>query len=803
VKVNQPPPATAAKSALRRLLKYALAAVAVLLVVGIIAPFIGAGKYGQQIKAALEISLGRKVEIGKVHYTLFSGPGFSIDEVTIEEAPHYGIEPCAYVPTLQARVRLDKLLLGKIQFSSLRLVDPILNAVKRSDGSWNAVELINRLSAPGGGPRRALPALEVSDGRINFKFGNRKSTFYVDGANFSVSPEDNGKLRISFEGSPSRSDRSGLGFGTLRGDANWYLKPATSASNQLEADLTLDRSNLSDITALVEGYDIGVHGYVSSHAVVSGPAHDLKIRGNLRLEDVHRWDLMPSSGEEWEVRYRGALDLSERRLELDTLSTDPSQPSPVLLHVRVRDLLRAPGWAIVAQCKSAPAGKLLPLARRMGLGLPDGLSITGTANGAVGYSNRHGWNGALEFSGLTASLPDLAPLKASDAVVSVEGGRIHFAPVLLDTDFGGKLEASGDYFPDTRTVAAAVNVSDAPLSDFSRMIEPWFNAPPVLPAFSKGTITGHLDYRHQLPGDPIWEGQFQIAKAEFEPTGLSMPLKQFSGRFVLSGANVTVTRLSALAGSHLVTGDYRYNAGPGRTERVHLKLDTADITDLKQAVTPALRSSGFLARFRFGRRSLPGWLAARNLEGDIVVSKFSVGGSELGALHTHIIWAGSNVQLSSLKVRLPAGLIEGQGSIALGGALPHYRLVGEVSGFPWNDGVIAASGHLDSTGTGSDVLSHLRASGSFEGRNLDMPPDVSLDHLSGRFTLSFEPGWPQLTLTDLQGAQSEEEWSGSAASHPDGSIVFHLASGNRRVRVVSSLLPKSPGDIPVAVSAPK
>ena len=87
-----------------------------------------------------------------------------------------------------------------------------------------------------------------------------------------------------------------------------------------------------------------------------------------------------------------------------------------------------------------------------------------------------------------------------------------------------------------------------------------------------------------------------------------MPLKQLSGHFALSGSDVTVTRLSAKAGDRLVTGDYRYNTGPGRTERVHLKLDAADISEVQQAFAPALRPSGFLACFRFGRRSLPAWL---------------------------------------------------------------------------------------------------------------------------------------------------------------------------------------------------
>jgi uncharacterized protein involved in outer membrane biogenesis len=65
--------------------------------------------------------------------------------VIIGEDPRYGIEPCAYVPNLVARVRLDKLLTGSVQFAELRLSDPTLNLVKRSDGTWNIVEILDRL----------------------------------------------------------------------------------------------------------------------------------------------------------------------------------------------------------------------------------------------------------------------------------------------------------------------------------------------------------------------------------------------------------------------------------------------------------------------------------------------------------------------------------------------------------------------------------------------------------------------------------------------------------------------------------
>ena len=91
------------------------------MLLGLVAPLISVGHYRQQIQRSLEASLGRRVTIGSIHYTLFAGPGFSLDQVTIGEDPRYGIEPCAYVPNLVARVQLDKLLLGRIQFAELRL----------------------------------------------------------------------------------------------------------------------------------------------------------------------------------------------------------------------------------------------------------------------------------------------------------------------------------------------------------------------------------------------------------------------------------------------------------------------------------------------------------------------------------------------------------------------------------------------------------------------------------------------------------------------------------------------------------
>ena len=196
------------------------------MVCGSVAPFINAARFSGRIKSALEFSLGRKVDFEKAHFSIFSGPGFSLETVKIAEDPRFGIEPFAYVPTLQARLRLDKLLIGRIQFASLRLVDPSLNLVKRADGNWNVVELMKRLSAPSKLSLNLFPALEVSDGRVDFKFGTRKTTLYISESDLSIYPERSGRVYIRFSGSPARTDRAGMGFGHFRGNVQWFMNSA-------------------------------------------------------------------------------------------------------------------------------------------------------------------------------------------------------------------------------------------------------------------------------------------------------------------------------------------------------------------------------------------------------------------------------------------------------------------------------------------------------------------------------------------------------------------------------------------------
>jgi AsmA protein len=793
-------PAKPVTFTLRKLLKYVSVAIAAFLVIGIALPFLNVARFGQPVRQALEAALGRSVKIGNVRCTLLSGPGFSVDDVVISEDPQYGIEPCAYVTTLKARVRLDKLLLGKIEFARLRLVEPTLNIVKGNDGNWNIVQFVSRMAGSNLAPLPFLPAVEASDARINFKFANRKSIFYVDRADISVYADTSGKIRVEFTGSPSRSDRLAGGFGMLRGTANWYLKPQEPDGNQLEADLILDQSNLSDVTTLIEGHDVGVHGEVRSHATISGPATALKVAGDLHVEDVHRWDLLPSSGETWQVRYTGDVDLVKHNFSLRTTSSDPQSAPPVSLTVHVNDFLAEPSWALAAKLTKAPAQNLLPFARRMGVFIPDDLKLEGAIDGVVGYSNHYGWNGGLALSSLTASLPDMPPLQTSIATASILNDHIHFDPASVDTGIGGNLQVSGDYFPDSRNVIANIAADNTRVDVFNRAVSAWLGAVPLLGRFSRGQVTGTMDYRHQLPDEARWSGHMQITQATFRAPEFGVPLTQFSARAAFTNRAADVSRFTARLGAVAVEGDYHYSAAGSPSERMRVETRSADLAQIEQAVRPVLVPQGFLARLRFGSRSLPGFIADRDLAADFVVHQLSVNGVPVGALQGKFSWQGPDLQFTSLSLRLPAGVLQGRGRVSLGGNSPKYHFNGSVADYPLKGGTLSADGQFVTSGIGSDLFSNLHGSGSFEGENLSLSPDAEFSTLAGSYDLNLDAGWPRLTFTDVRAEQEDETWQGTGHTEKDGTVLLDLASGARQLHVTGSLKPEPLPAVPVAAN---
>ncbi len=773
---------------------YCSLAVVLFVLVGIVAPFVNAARFSAPIQQALESSLGRKVQFGAVHFTLFSGPGFSLENVTIGEDPRYGLEPFAFVPTLQAGVRFDKLLFGRVRFSSLRLVDPSLNLVKRSDGTWNVVELVGRLSAPRRAPLNFFPAFTVANGRIDFKLGDRKTTLYLLDTDLSIYPERSGKLYIQFSGSPARTDRAGNGFGHLRGTANWYVNPRSAQANQLEADVTLDPSNLSELATLFQGHDIGVHGTVSGRTKIEGPSAALRISGELHLQDVHRWDLLPSSGAEQRIRYRGDMNWLGQKLNLQTLPWHEGDPTPFALELQADNFLTHPVWSVLTRLDMAPVEDLLPLAKRMGLAVPQNLALTGSVEGTFGYSTAGGLTGDFAIHDATATLPNVLPLHAAVVNGSVSSERVHFDPALLDASTG-TLQVSGDVFLLAPSVAASLAAQDFPLETLKGTVDAWFGAPPALGILSGGSITGDISYKRDEGAAALWSGQLDFAGATFDPPGLAAPLNRAEGRATFDDSSLDLSRFSSVLGTEQIYASYHYNADSKRPARMHLELPSADLTDIEAALSPALQDQSLLGRLGVARRSIPPWLAARDVEGDLVVPDFSIEQIKLGALSTHFLWQGTTLQLSALRLKMQQGRMDGHGTITLSAYSPRCRFSATVDAFPWRGGFLSADGEFQTLGTGAEAVDHLHADGSFRGQDLNLSAADTFDRLSGLFDFSFSDGWPNLKLSKLQVEDGENAWNGEATSQSDGKLIFDLERAGRQRRVISTLAAEAPADV--------
>ena len=784
----------------RYIVRLAVAAIALTLLLGIAAPYVNADAYRDRIQAALEETLGRRVEIKKIRFTLFTGPGFTLEQVTIKEDPRYGLEPFAYVPTLEVRVRLDKLLLGQTRLLGLRMVDASLNLVKSDDGTWNAVALVERLGAPRRTPLNFFPAVQISNGRVDFKLGTRKSTFYLMETDVSVYPESSGKIYFKFEGSPARTDRAGNGFGHLTGTANWYLQPAAVSGNQLEADVNLQPSNLSELATLLQGQDLGVHGNVSAHVLISGPFSNLRALGDMRLDNVHRWDLLPSPGDSWRVPFSALIDLEEHTLELATLPLSASE-NPLMLQFKTSELMTHPSWSVLATMRKAPLASLLPLGRRMGIALPAGLQMDGSLDGVVGYTNSAGLQGGVVISNVVANVPQVPPLHSASANITISGKNIHIDPAILQLDRGGTLSAGGDFNMETQDMAADINAEAFSVEAFKQTTGAWFGAPHALAIVEAGNVSGHFRVSYPAssiqpdpPHLPIWSGQAQISDATLNIPGAAVPVTNFHARVTFDEDTLDIPMMSGLLAELPFKGSYRYSVAAKHPERLRLEFASANLSALETDLAPTLSDNGLLSRLTFARRSIPPWLAYRNMEGEVAIAKCSLNQAELGSLSTHFVWQGTLFQVTDLKLGLPIGKLKASGTIALSARLPRYHFAVDVAGLSWNGGSVNLTGIFDTSGLGLVALERVEASGQLSARALVFSGSDPVDIASSQFTLVSNGTAPILKLTEVDAQQGGEDWSGGALSGADGKLHLDLTNGDRQLHLLSELT--SAGGVP-------
>ncbi len=782
---------------MKRLKRIAWIGVLAVLAFGLTAPFLPANWLRPRLEAALGAALNRRVHIDAVRLNLFTGPGFTVKNVLIDDEPAAGIEPFAHVESLQARVSLVNLLAGHLAFSSLRLGNPSVNLVKMQTGPWNIQPLLDRASQPASTSRRAVPDIQIRGGRLNFKFGDRKSVFYISDADVDVYPNQNGEVVIRFSGAPARTDRGSQNFGLL--SARGLLRSGQGGEAELSMGVHLERTAISELMRLFNGRDFGVHGFALANAKVEGPLSNLAVTGDLNINDVHRWDLMPSGGEGWTLQYRGLLDLRAHQLNLETISTD-DHPQPISLKLRSVDFLTAPKWAVTFLFRELPAVSLLETARHLGARLPEGVQVEGKINGGIGFSNESGLEGRLALDNASLRFGPGEAVDFDSARVLIANNRITLAPATARMENGQSAEIEGEYAFDNTYTMLRASTRQLTIAEVQSSAGEILKAAPIplLEKLQQGTWKGWIGFLKVDDQPAEWSGEYELQNALMTIPGLGAPVHLASASVELKAGEMRMTRIRARAGTASFDGEYRYDAESARPHRLRLHVPTLQLAELQRLMLPTLqRTEGFLARtFRLRGETAPAWLEERKVDASIEINRLLKEDSSLGKVQAHLAWDGRTIQLSDVQWTLDDMRATGSMTVSLARPVPLYRLTGSIENLDYRSGRLDVDGELVANGTGENILSNLRSEGTFQGRQISLSPDSQVDAITGTYRIAPGTGLPRLVLSNLEVSQGEDTLYGQGAVQYDGRIVLDLASGRKQVRLTGSLLPIRPEVVP-------
>lgn len=755
-----------------------LAGLALFGVAGLAAPYFRLDQYGEAVRSAIEASLGRRVQIGEVRLHLFRGPGVTIQEVVVAEDPAFGIEPFAWVESLEASPEWWSLWAGRLRFSSLRWNQPVVNLVKER-GQWNFEKLL------AGNGVAALPRIEVRQGRVNFKTGETKSVFYLTNTDLDLELEDVGRQRwrFAFSSEPARTDRvmvggAGRGMGLFSGRGR-------RDPRELTAEIQLDKSPLGDLIALLQGRDLGMHGVVSSRARVKGPPDALEFTGRLEIEQLHRWDRMPLWDRTFPIVYRGRLDLDQQRLELESESQARGAP-PLALRYQVANYLSAPAWNASFQFSEVPVASVLPLARHVGMAIPEDLDGAGALDGDLAYTGDRGLEGRVTLREGVVRLPGRPALRAAraDLILAPEGGRLTAPEVVAEPRTGppgtARVDAAFGWRADDLSLQLAANglpLDALPLETVALTLP--------FPA-AGGRWSGALRYRRAGGAVRDWEGAADLEAAIATVEGLAQPVVLEAARLRMQGPRMSVERMEGTLGKLAFRGQYAYDPAAPVPNQFRLEFEELDLAELEELFEPSLRRGGFFRR-ALGRTILPRWLASRRAEARVRAAKVRLGEWALSNAAATVVWHGPRVEFRDVRSQALAGVVTAEADADLAGAIPRYRLRFAWDRVQWSGIESSGDGTVNTAGLGSALLANLRAEGAFAARALGPDVLLGLDQAAGCYQTERQARGLVVRFPAFQATADGEAFHGTGVALADGSISLQLVNRLRRMQLTGSL----------------
>ncbi|CAN5737168.1 hypothetical protein BH10ACI4_BH10ACI4_19060 [soil metagenome] len=449
------------------------AAVVGLLVVGVVAIplFVNANTFRPVLETQLTTALGRKVTLGDLSLSVFSGSLVAKD-LTIAGDPNYGAAPFLTAKQLRIGVEMRPLLLQReLQVRSFEADGPEIHLVRASDGTWNFSSLgrggagsTQRTGGPSAFPDLSVGSIEIKDGRAIVESLPAQGSPRVY-EHLSVSVQQFSFLKAF----PFVLNASVPGDGTVRvaGTAG-PLNPQDAATTALDAQVTV--KHLDPVVAgfLDTAVGISMLADLDAHIVSNGVT--LTSQGTVHAERLVLLKGGSPAPKPVELTYNVVHTLKTSVGQVQDLAVKTGN---VAAHINGNyDVSTAdPVVNLKLTAQSLPLDELQALLPAVGVKLPNGsalrggtltsaLAITGSAKdsviaGPVELNGTHlaGFNLGSKISGLAAmggvNTGDTTSIQTMRTNVRVTNGGVRadniyaLLPALGEATGGGMVAPGG------------------------------------------------------------------------------------------------------------------------------------------------------------------------------------------------------------------------------------------------------------------------------------------------------------------------------------------------------------------------
>jgi AsmA protein len=374
---------------MHRTLRVILIIVAVLVVLVLVAPFlIPVNQFRPTIEEKASAALGRKVEVGNLSLSLFTG-SLAADNLSIADDPKFSKSPFLTAKSIKVGVELMPLILHKdLNITRIVIDSPEVTLLRSPGGEWNyssfgasAAKSQGKQTPPppqqtekpssSNASEFSVAKLELRNGRVIVGSTNSQKRSTYDKVDLTAS---NVSLTTKF---PVTLTANLPGGGTLKLDGTaGPLDQENTALTPVNAKLTVDNLNLASTGFLDPS--VGLGGLLDLNATVASQNGEAVISGTAKLSKA----LLVSGGSpatvplivDFHTKYdlrknRGVLEPSTLKIGNDVAHLTgtyevPADSDAVFLHVKVEG-------------QNMPAKDLEAFLPAVGIHMPNGASLQG------------------------------------------------------------------------------------------------------------------------------------------------------------------------------------------------------------------------------------------------------------------------------------------------------------------------------------------------------------------------------------------------------------------------------------------